>query len=143
VVSLTPRPTLPQGMEPPVPTGRAPGRIWSLCKTETSLVPSRNSPLYYRLNFAESDSSKFRVMTSQSTSLHDDDVASNILGAISPFYAPSCNPCGWLCYSSGGLVAGYSSDLCSSCGQRYSTFFLRVPPHVISLQLCTPKAVGV
>jgi hypothetical protein len=26
--------------------------------------------------------------------------------------------------------------------QRYSTFFVRVPPHIISLQLCTPKVVG-
>jgi hypothetical protein len=24
----------------------------------------------------------------------------------------------------------------------YSTFFVRVPPYIISLQLCTPKAVG-
>jgi hypothetical protein len=27
-------------------------------------------------------------------------------------------------------------------GQRYSTFFVRVPPDTISLQLCTPKVVG-
>jgi hypothetical protein len=26
--------------------------------------------------------------------------------------------------------------------QWYSTFFVRVPPHIISLQLCTPKVVG-
>jgi hypothetical protein len=26
--------------------------------------------------------------------------------------------------------------------QRYSTFFIRVPPDLISLQLCTPKVVG-
>jgi hypothetical protein len=25
----------------------------------------------------------------------------------------------------------------------YSTFFVRVPPDIISLQLCTPKVVGV
>jgi hypothetical protein len=27
--------------------------------------------------------------------------------------------------------------------QWYSTFFVRVPPDIISLQLCTPKVVGV
>jgi hypothetical protein len=27
--------------------------------------------------------------------------------------------------------------------QRYSTFFVRVPPDIIYLQLCTPKVVGV
>jgi hypothetical protein len=27
-------------------------------------------------------------------------------------------------------------------GQWYSTFFVRVPPDIISLQLCTPKVVG-
>jgi hypothetical protein len=27
--------------------------------------------------------------------------------------------------------------------QLYSNFFVRVPPDVTSLQLCTPKAVGV
>jgi hypothetical protein len=27
--------------------------------------------------------------------------------------------------------------------QWYSTFFFRVPPVIISLQLCTPKVVGV
>jgi hypothetical protein len=26
--------------------------------------------------------------------------------------------------------------------QWYSTFFVRVPPDIISLQLCTPKVVG-
>jgi hypothetical protein len=26
--------------------------------------------------------------------------------------------------------------------QRYSTFLVRVPPHIISLQICTPKVVG-
>jgi hypothetical protein len=26
--------------------------------------------------------------------------------------------------------------------QRYSTFFVRVPPHIIYLQFCTPKVVG-
>jgi hypothetical protein len=26
--------------------------------------------------------------------------------------------------------------------QRYSTFFVHVPTDIISLQLCTPKAVG-
>jgi hypothetical protein len=26
--------------------------------------------------------------------------------------------------------------------QWYSTFFVRIPPHIISLQLCTPKVVG-
>jgi hypothetical protein len=26
--------------------------------------------------------------------------------------------------------------------QRYSTFSVRVPPHIISLQLCTPRVVG-
>jgi hypothetical protein len=26
--------------------------------------------------------------------------------------------------------------------QWHSTFFVRVPPHIISLQLCTPKVVG-
>jgi hypothetical protein len=29
-----------------------------------------------------------------------------------------------------------------SLEQWYSTFFVRVPPHIISLQLCTPKVVG-
>jgi hypothetical protein len=28
-------------------------------------------------------------------------------------------------------------------GQWYSTFFVRVPPDIISLRLCTPKVVGV
>jgi hypothetical protein len=28
-------------------------------------------------------------------------------------------------------------------GQWYSTFFVRVPPDIIPLQLCTPKVVGV
>jgi hypothetical protein len=27
--------------------------------------------------------------------------------------------------------------------QWYSTFFVRAPPDIISLQLCTPKVVGV
>jgi hypothetical protein len=27
--------------------------------------------------------------------------------------------------------------------QWYSTFFVRVPPDIIFLQLCTPKAIGV
>ena len=26
--------------------------------------------------------------------------------------------------------------------QWYSTFFVNVPPHIISLQLCTPKDIG-
>jgi hypothetical protein len=26
--------------------------------------------------------------------------------------------------------------------QRYSTFFVRVPPDIISLQLCNPKVIG-
>jgi hypothetical protein len=30
-----------------------------------------------------------------------------------------------------------------SLDQWYSTFFVRVPPDVISLQLCTPNVVGV
>jgi hypothetical protein len=30
-----------------------------------------------------------------------------------------------------------------SLDQWYSTFFVRVPPDIISLQLCTPKVVGV
>jgi hypothetical protein len=32
-------------------------------------------------------------------------------------------------------------DLCGLV-QWYSTFFVRVPPDIISLQLCTPKVVG-
>jgi hypothetical protein len=31
----------------------------------------------------------------------------------------------------------------SSLGQWYSTFLVRVPPEIISIQLCTPKAFGV
>jgi hypothetical protein len=31
----------------------------------------------------------------------------------------------------------------SPLDQWYSTFFVRVPPDIISLQLCTPKFVGV
>jgi hypothetical protein len=30
-----------------------------------------------------------------------------------------------------------------SLEQWYSTFFVHVPPDIISLQLCTPKVVGV
>jgi hypothetical protein len=30
----------------------------------------------------------------------------------------------------------------SGLEQWYSTFFVRVPPHIISLQPCTPKVVG-
>jgi hypothetical protein len=30
----------------------------------------------------------------------------------------------------------------TSLDQWYSTFFVRVPPDIISLQLCTPKVVG-
>jgi hypothetical protein len=30
----------------------------------------------------------------------------------------------------------------STLDQWYSTFFVRVPPDIISLQLCTPKVVG-
>jgi hypothetical protein len=30
----------------------------------------------------------------------------------------------------------------SDIEQWYSTFFVRVPPDIISLQLCTPKVVG-
>jgi hypothetical protein len=30
----------------------------------------------------------------------------------------------------------------SSLEQWYSTFFVRVPPDIISLQLCTPEVVG-
>jgi hypothetical protein len=29
------------------------------------------------------------------------------------------------------------------CGQWYSTLFVRMSPDVISLQLCTPKFVGI
>jgi hypothetical protein len=31
----------------------------------------------------------------------------------------------------------------SGIDQRYSTFYVRVPPDTISLQLCTPNVVGV
>jgi hypothetical protein len=31
---------------------------------------------------------------------------------------------------------------CNPIYQWYSTFFVRVPPDIISLQLCTPKVVG-
>jgi hypothetical protein len=33
-------------------------------------------------------------------------------------------------------------DALRALNQWYSTFFVRVPPHIISLQLCTPKVVG-
>jgi hypothetical protein len=36
-------------------------------------------------------------------------------------------------YVSVSKVTGYGLD------QWYSTFFVRVPPDIISLQLCTPK----
>jgi hypothetical protein len=38
------------------------------------------------------------------------------------------------------LVLGGPSGCANEC---YSKFFVRPPPHVISLQLCTPKVVGV
>jgi hypothetical protein len=34
------------------------------------------------------------------------------------------------------------SFLRGALNQWYSTFFVRVPPDIISLQLCTPKVVG-
>jgi hypothetical protein len=34
------------------------------------------------------------------------------------------------------------NELIYSLQQWYSTFFVRVPPDIISLQLCTPKVVG-
>jgi hypothetical protein len=37
----------------------------------------------------------------------------------------------------------YIAELRGGLVQWYSTFFLRVPPDIISLQLCTPKVVGV
>jgi hypothetical protein len=33
-------------------------------------------------------------------------------------------------------------DVFNHVDQRYSTLFVRVPPDIISLQLCTPKVVG-
>jgi hypothetical protein len=33
-------------------------------------------------------------------------------------------------------------SVASVLDQWYSTFFVRVPPDIISLQLCTPKVVG-
>jgi hypothetical protein len=35
------------------------------------------------------------------------------------------------------------NELPEQLEQWYSTFFVRVPPDIISLQLCTPKVVGV
>jgi hypothetical protein len=35
------------------------------------------------------------------------------------------------------------SELSGTLEQWYSTFFVHVPPDIISLQLCTPKVVGV
>jgi hypothetical protein len=35
------------------------------------------------------------------------------------------------------------AELGGCVGQWYSTFFVRVPPDIISPQLCTPKAVCV
>jgi hypothetical protein len=40
-------------------------------------------------------------------------------------------------FSSRNVTFGYGLE------QWYSTFFVRVPPDIISLQLCTPKIVGV
>jgi hypothetical protein len=43
--------------------------------------------------------------------------------------------------SSSGSHGGEFEDYCL-LGQRYSNFFVRVPPDIISLQLFTPKVVG-
>jgi hypothetical protein len=42
------------------------------------------------------------------------------------------------------LKVSYQAELRILCGiaQWYSTFYVRVPPDIISLQLCTPKVVG-
>jgi hypothetical protein len=40
----------------------------------------------------------------------------------------------WTCHRGDGLWCALD--------QSYSTFFVRVPPHIFSLQLCTPKVVG-
>jgi hypothetical protein len=46
-----------------------------------------------------------------------------------------------------GMILQYAILTCVSLAdslvQRYSTFFVHVPPDTISLQPCTPKLVGV
>jgi hypothetical protein len=37
----------------------------------------------------------------------------------------------------------FRKSLSSLLRQWYPTFFVRVPPEVVSLQFCTPKVVGV
>jgi hypothetical protein len=40
------------------------------------------------------------------------------------------------------LTLKRAEDMVIRLSQWYSTFFVRVPPDIISLQLCTPKVVG-
>jgi hypothetical protein len=42
-----------------------------------------------------------------------------------------------------GVDADKSYVALVSIDQCYSTFFVRVPPDIISLQFCTPRVVGV
>jgi hypothetical protein len=44
--------------------------------------------------------------------------------------------------NAGKYLPDYATSL-KGLEQRYSTFFVWVPPDIISLQLCTPKVVGV
>jgi hypothetical protein len=41
------------------------------------------------------------------------------------------------------ILRKYGVYMIDHLAQWYSTFFVRVPPDIISLQLCTPKVVGV
>jgi hypothetical protein len=40
------------------------------------------------------------------------------------------------------MAASYETRPCKSFMHWYSNFFVRVPPDIISLQLCTPEVVG-
>jgi hypothetical protein len=46
-----------------------------------------------------------------------------------------------ICATESYLTA-YNITVRHALEQWYSTFFVRVPPDIISLQLCTPKVVG-
>jgi hypothetical protein len=49
---------------------------------------------------------------------------------------------GWMRIARRDVPQHYAVNV-YTLGQGYSTFFVRVPPDIISLQLCTLKVVGV
>jgi hypothetical protein len=46
-------------------------------------------------------------------------------------------------WASSPIAHHYTGCAIWALDQWYSTFFVRLPPDIISLQLCTPKVVGV